>query len=318
MTNYVMTVADGVQRLLKPAEEKNVLNTFDNLENFETFQKIQKQKKLEIKHNNWKDLHSNPKKKVKKFLYYSLLIFSMLFWFATIITCFIPSYCLKINQLVLLTPAIIFTTITLVLNIVIYKSRIILHVVIPYLISLVIFICFTLLNSLMPLTITGKTRNDLGQYNYYSGLYYVEFYNDIQILNYKSEEDLKKYGYIYEKDGLVYFELPKTINSKKVKYLTYEAIPDCVEVLIVPEHVIDLQPIYYKKTSNLKTIKTTLITGITIYDVDNTIIAGTGDMYNDSINANLHFNFEFEVESIYVEVKYTNYDGSAGSKGWIF
>lgn len=287
---YVVTIADGVQRLLKPPEEQNIINAFDNIENFEEFQKIQKQKTKEIKNNNWKDIQTNPKKKLKKLLYYTLLCLPLLFWIPALIMLFTPHYWLKVNKVVLLTPAIISTAIVMIINLCKYRIHLITHIILPFIISILLIICHIVSNYVVPLTITGKTAEEFGSWSYSKGLYYSELKNEVHIHNFKSLKDLNKYNYIYEKNGVVYFELPNEFNGKPITYVYFEQIPDEVEILIIPKYfdrIYSTPEITVRKTSKLKTIISENIIDISIIDIDEVIG-----------NPITYFNFKFNSDHL--------------------
>ncbi len=73
---YDITVADGIAKMLKPKEEKDVIKTFNSFENIVEFKKVQKQAKKEYNQKQYKELKEN-KKKLIPFLILQILCFAI-------------------------------------------------------------------------------------------------------------------------------------------------------------------------------------------------------------------------------------------------
>ena len=288
---YVMTVVDGVQRLLKPSSEKDILKAFDNVDNFSEFQKIRKEKIKEIKTNNWKDLQTNPKNKIKKIFYNTFLTLPIFSILATIILLcnplnwnFLYAGTYIIIGLIIFT--IILTTITAIIHARKFNLNIITQIILPYSLSIILTACLFIFSFCIPITLSGRTAYHLDAHSCSNGIYYFNNINEtIAIVDFKSEKSLEQY--LYEKDGQIYFELPEKINNKPVSYINYTSIPDKVDVLIVPKQVTRFY-ITIKKSNKLKTIQTDSVTEITIMDSEHLI-------YNDQTNSLNwdYFNFTF-------------------------
>ena len=141
-------------------------------------------------------------------------------------------------------------------------------------------------------------------------MYYNELKNEVQIYNFKSLSDLKKYNYIYEKNGVVYFELPNEFNGKPITYVYFEQIPDEVEILIIPKYfdrIYSTPEITVRKTSKLKTIISENIINISIIDIDEVIG-----------NPITYFNFKFNSDHLSIThyVKLNDGYGTLDSKGY--
>jgi len=73
---YDITVADGISKMLKPKEEKDVIKTFNSFENIVEFKKVQKQAKKEHHKKKYEELKNN-KKKFIPYLILQILCFAI-------------------------------------------------------------------------------------------------------------------------------------------------------------------------------------------------------------------------------------------------
>lgn len=65
---FLVTLTDGVQKLLKPQEHKDVLNTFDSIENIDTFEKLRRTNKRKLKKEKVKNFYFKNKNKKEQIL----------------------------------------------------------------------------------------------------------------------------------------------------------------------------------------------------------------------------------------------------------
>lgn len=291
---YIVTIVDGIQKLLKPSSEKEILKTFDNLENFEEFQKIRNEKTKELKSKNWKTLQTNPKNRVKKFFYNTFLtIPALLICAAIIMLCNPVNWTFNTKTYIMLVIAflaIVFTTITALVHARKFNLHLITQIILPYSLSVLFFICFTLCYLCVPITASKKTADELNANFIKNGVYYSNSANDtLAIYGFKSEKALKQH--MYEKNGKIYFELPETVNDLPVTYIYYEIIPDNVDILIIPKQVKNAY-ICFKKTNKLKTIHGGHLENLTILDSDQYLYSAATNLFNIA-----YFNYEFEGQS---------------------
>lgn len=236
---YIATIVDGVQRLLKPASDKKVLEIFEDNENLMQFENIRKKKILEIKKNNWKDLQTNPKRKKEKFWYnlfvsspiilgifILLMAFCPLTWFLSN-----PEFYLFITLCVI---EVVLATITICVHQKKYPLNAWIRIVFPFssaVMAVVIFLCFMLL---YPFICHGEPYWT-PSYNYayyYNGFEYVNADKNCVAIGGISKIGLQKHTKMENGKKILVF--PKTIRGQEV--IRINCIPpqgyDIVEIKV--------------------------------------------------------------------------------------
>ena len=86
---YLVTVVDGVTKLLKPEKEQKIIAAFDDVDNYAEFERIRKQRHKELLNKNRKDMNTNPNRKKNKIVYYTFTLFPYLMFLLSMIFTFI-------------------------------------------------------------------------------------------------------------------------------------------------------------------------------------------------------------------------------------
>ncbi len=302
---YVVSVVDGVTKLLKPEKEQKVISVFDDIDNFAEFDRIKRQRNAELKEKRWKELKAS--KGIKKWCYYAFLFSPWILGLATLILSFSPSSYL-FQEMSVMTSRIVLWSILVVLAIVVTTIHIIkygikrLHfTIVPYAFILAIVLSSVSMMYLIPIAPGGFTMDNISMNRYYDdGLFYKWDGNDGAKLN-----DICLYGYKrYTKkiNGKTVFYVPKEIAGNVVK--TVEVIlPKDIDIVVFPKG--------YEGAANLYVIGNKKLDGIYFHSAAiNGIIVGKAgkDEYGNRWTAS----YEGTVNIYYENTCFTNSWGSEG------
>lgn len=231
---YTLTILDGVQKLLKPEKEKRVLDTFDNVENIEQFEKIRKQRKKELKQKNWKDLQTNPAKKKQKILYNLFLASPYIFGLIAL--------CILLNKHSWFTTNImhkifilfsVLTTISIVLIICIqikkYRLKLLFNVILPSIILILSISTLYICHTFIPITLNNETASQNKNLEYYNGLIYYRYDQELNVINNGYLEE-----YIKDVSREKHLILPEKIKGGDIYFLNIYVTND-IDVIVIPD-----------------------------------------------------------------------------------
>lgn len=250
---FSLSIADAVERICKPQEQKNVLETFNDIDNIVEFENIRKAKIKELKHNNWIDLQTNPNKKVKRFFYNFLLTLPFIFIITTLVfLCDFRSRIYTTHTFILLVISETFLLLsTLIISIIHYKKYIlkkIFQIFIPFFFSLMFLSSFFMFVYYVPFSMSGHNAayyynlswivcNDNGilytPYNIGDNttIGYIQSYNWKAIQSYKKENTML---------GGVCLVFPDEIDGYNIVYCKYDYIPDDVDSILIPKYATNI------------------------------------------------------------------------------
>ena len=241
---YVATISDGVQRLLKPQKEKAVLDILEEADNIEHFEKVRKQKLAEAKKQNWKDLQTNPKRKVEKIFYNLFIWLPHLLGLVTLLLAMHPVSWFTQNAA--FYALIILMVITLALSIAAlcvhikkkYPLNKLFSIIIPFSLPAIAAIVLACCMCFYPLLYNSAPYTD-----YYSAKSYgYQYENGFAFIirdgeNYANIYSISKYGlkkHIKDENGEKVLIIPRTLGGKRVGYVSMD-IPDYIHTVYLPK-----------------------------------------------------------------------------------
>ncbi len=283
---FEVAIGDAVERICKPQEEKNVIETFNDINNFIEFEKIRKQKLKELKHKNWVDLQTNKNKKAKRFFYNLFLSLPFILLASTLIMlCNKPIWLIASTGFYVIIFLDLFMLITAIITSIVhtrrYNLKVFVQTVLPVSLSFIFVGIYALCTLFIPVTLSGKTSSQMTghAYSYHNGLYYRTYTYGIGSNGNSSpvvaasicSYDSKIYkNYIYKKDGKEYFVMPDEIKNTPVYYCSYDYIPKTVDTIVIPKN-------YYSGAS-----LTVTNTSFSEIYVDNSLFPITIDLVDES------------------------------------
>lgn len=234
---YLVTLVDGVTKILKPEKEQKVLATFDNIDNFAEFERIKKEKKRELKKKRWEELKKS--KGAKKWLYmmflYSPYVFGL---FAIIMSCVFKSHFRYepefLINIIAWSITVILTILTICVHIPKFGGKTLFNIVFPVTLIVIATIIYNVI-------IIPKTTDGLN-YNFWDSC----FYEKGVVFSYDNNS-----GQEWEDiSGLIdnrYKESVKTIDGKKTLVLPNKGkrcfirnvsivVPEEIEVIVLPKN----------------------------------------------------------------------------------
>ncbi len=252
---YLVTITDGVTKLLKPQKEQKILQAFDNVENFAEFERIQKQRKKDVKKARWKDLQTNPHRKVEKW-FYNTFLWSPYVLIAVIIGLLASPSCWFSTNVGFVFLAI-FEILLLCVSVAIvcvhprkYPTNAILHVMVPFLSFVAFAVSYTCCVLFYPLANDGRTAanmNVLESETYIAdgliyGKYEQSYGYEWHLIGSVGNNWYKKYT--KEIDGDKYLILPDTFRGNaisRVEGFVFAGIEEGdVDIIVAPKYCNDL------------------------------------------------------------------------------
>lgn len=254
---YAITIVDGVSKMLKPEEEKKIIDVLDNVENFSEFENLQKRKKLELKKKHWEELKKS--KGPKKYAYFAFLyspyllgalsvLFSLLI--ATMFITrpeFIIFICLFITTLTM-------TIVTFRVQLKKYILKPLFHIVIPFAIIIISLSTYFIRLCLIPMdAIDRPPIANMCSENYSNGIVYEKYKDEItgkttghltHILEFKRKDFIKTI------DNKKYLFVPETVNGYTIdsaSIYVYEGI----DAVVVPKECLSFTIYFYENPTSL-------------------------------------------------------------------
>ena len=235
---YMVTLVDGVTKMLKPEKEQKVLETFENLDNFATFSKLQKQKTKELKQRNWNEFKQS--KGIKKWLYYLLLASPVALSIIHLVFCCLTNAHLRTQPefIVFIIVAVALLTVSII-TVSIQSKKFIINIwsniIIPFTsLGMGLILAFSLY-SFYPIALGGFTAKDFAGYYRSDGYYYYKSDNNELHQSYLSGLDTNRK---FEKDikienGKRVFYLPESIDDIPM-YNFNAALPE-IDIIVIPK-----------------------------------------------------------------------------------
>ncbi|MBR2391112.1 MAG: TIR domain-containing protein [Clostridia bacterium] len=257
---YAITIVDGVSKMLKPEEDKKIIDVLDNVENFSEFENLQKRKKLELKKKHWEELKKS--KGPKKYAYFAFLYSPYLLGILTL------TFSLLIGTMFLTRPEFVIFIILfialLTMTIITYKTQLkkyvlkpLIHIVIPFTILAISFATYFIRLCLIPIGTIDKRPPiyNLCGNKYSNGIVY-DTYTDY--LTQKTDVhlydilDFRKNDFIKTHNGKRTFFVPDTIKGQKITS-GYLAFYEDIDVMVIPKDLHSLDITFFEKPT--KTIE---------------------------------------------------------------
>lgn len=254
---YTVTIVDGVSKLLKPEEDKKIIDVLDNVENFSEFENLQKRKKLELKKKHWEELKSS--KGPKKYAYFAFLYSPYLLGILTII------FSMLIETMFLTRPEFVIFIVLfislLTMTIVTYKVQLkkyilkpLFHIVIPFTVLAISCATYFIRLCLIPMDATNRPPivNMCGE-KYSNGIVYDTWKDDFAgttsvCLNHIFE--FRRKDFIKTIDDKKYFFVPETVKGMKVtnaSIYVYEG----VDAIVVPKECLSFSIGFFENPTSL-------------------------------------------------------------------
>lgn len=241
---YLVTLVDGVSKLLKPEEEKSVLKTFTDVENFAEFERIKKEKKKELKRKKWQELKNSSG--IKKWFYLAFLYSPYLFGLIALVSsCFLNSHFTK-EPLFWITVisaglAVSTTIITILTHSILYRPKFIVNIISP----IALILSAVLIYLYVSIPVTTSFNNPRSLYNAFNAHY--TNHGLIFETNEQQEEEyiwgLLNKGY---EDNIIMYEGKKTLvlpdygKHYKITTINEFCIPEDIECLVLPKYALHI------------------------------------------------------------------------------
>ncbi len=244
---YLVTITDGVTKLLKPQKEQKVLQAFDDVDNFAEFERIRKQRTKDLKKSRWHDLQTNPHRKKEKWLYNTFLLLPYIFAILSFSIVFIPQTWFASSPLFICF--VIFVGLLLISTICVvsihpkkYPTKTIWNILIPFTAFTGAILSFVLCFFLYPLGAARQKAFSMNAFgtNVYCGkdFIYRVYDENIYIDDYVNANWYKKY--MKEIDGKTWLILPDNIGNKaifSVSSTIFCSIKEDFDVIVAPKHL---------------------------------------------------------------------------------
>ena len=240
---YVVTIVDGVTKLLKPEKEQKVISAFDDVDNFAEFERIKKQRSKDLKEKRWQELKNS--KGIKKWGYYAFLYSPWLFGALAILFGFLTKSKFVFNIefalfLIILVVLLILTITTVCIQSKRYGLKPILNAVIPFTSLVLSVVIFLSIIYVVPFNTWGEPIGKEDTFGYYKNgiVYYLEKdSNNDSCLLIKNFATSGYEEYIKEIDGKRTLILPSIVNGKKVTGFADGLLPSDVEAVVMPKYI---------------------------------------------------------------------------------
>lgn len=236
---YLVTISDGISKILKPEAEQKIINVLDDIDNFSEFEQIQKRRSKELKKKRWEELKKS--KGPKKYFYMAFLYSPYLLGLLTLLfACLIETRFLSrpefIVYIVLFFALLTMTIVTFKIQSNRYGMNPLIQVVIPFTTLAVSLITYLVCLFFVPLDSGGRPASEggFGWANYSDGVIYTDnSYSDeihlSDILKSKTKD------YVKVIDGKRYFIVPEKINGKTVVGGSCR-VPEDVDAIVYPKN----------------------------------------------------------------------------------
>ncbi len=337
---YLVTITDGVTKLLKPQKEQKVLQAFDDVDNFAEFERIRKQRTKDLKKSRWKDLQTNPHRKKEKWLYNTFLLSPYILILALITLLSIPA-CWFSGSVGFVLLAV-FEILLLFISIAIvcvhprkYPTTALFTIVIPFASVVVFAVSYTCCVLFYPLANDGRTAANMyvleSKAFVSNQLIYSTYVDEHQQLKCQLEASVGKNWYkryTKEINDETWLILPSVVNGIKITSVNgnvFAGVSEGIDVVVAPKYctylgvggghgwnnkywyVNGIKAVYVYKTEtiNFYTLNDKL-ENIKIYYADGSISRYAAVYYGGTIDSTVshqlsYQNFEHKVYQGYVD-----------------